>query len=271
MVVLAKDALTDDWNIINFQPVNTPGYSPETVPSMNRKQRRAQNTKSSKADAEPDIPLALPPENDARKAKTLYEIAAERQATLTADAQGFGKVPNADNVVNVAVGPNGEIRPLDGATLPVQSTEDLEPWVDSLMLASSLSALHFTLEALTVHQYADELRWMPIFWHTVLQAFPILTLMVHFAHGHIVSVKLAKRGSSIAHVIKQIVFVGIANMAGCYLVYLTNDKGYMAVMKNAPSIGTVWVWAVIELGLAGALAGVVGPGVYAWYYGYGIF
>lgn len=238
---------------------------------MNRKQKRAQNKTSTKSDSEVDVPLALPPENGQREAKTLYEIAAERQAALTPDAQGFDKAPNRDNVINVAIGPNGEIRPLDGSTLPVQTTEDIDPWLDTLLLASSLSALHFTLEALTVHQYADELRWKAIFWHTILQAFPILILLVHFAHGHIVSLKLGRRGTPIISVMKQIVFVGIANVAGCYLVYLTNDKGYMAVMKNAPSIGTVWVWAVIELGLAGALAGVAGPSLYAWYYGYGIF
>lgn len=239
---------------------------------MDRKERRSQKkTKPSQSDSEPDIPLALPPENQPRKAKTLYEIAAERQAALRPGTKPFDKQPSKENVVNVAIGSDGRVRRLDGSDLLGIQSEEMEPLADTVMLASSLSALHFTLEALTVHQYAEKLVWTTVFAHTIFIAFPVLLLLVHFAHGHLVSVKLGEKATNIVKTLKQVVFVGIANVAGCYLVYLTNDKGYMAVMKNAPSIGTVWVWAVIELGLAGALAGVAGPGFFAWYYGYGIF
>ncbi|KAK5947660.1 hypothetical protein PMZ80_001814 [Knufia obscura] len=241
---------------------------------MNRKQRRARNSKKSKDEDDANLPLARPPEksNLKSRAKTLYEIAAERQAALAPGARSFDKSPTKDNVVKVAIGPDGEIRPLDGNTLPGQpASEDVNPWLDTLLLAVSLSALHFTLEALTVHQYAEELRWKHVFWHTVLQAFPILSLLIHFMHGHLVSIRTSKRVADAISGLKQLLLVAIANVAGCYLIYLTNDKGYMAVMKNAPSIGTLWVWSVIELGLVGALAGVAGPGAYAWYHGYGVF
>ena len=150
----------------------------------------------------------------------------------------------------------------------------ISPLLDSLLLASSLSALHFTLEVLTVHQYAQELRFPPIFVHTVLVAFPILLFAVHLAHGHVPLVSglntsnALRQGMEAAH---QVVFLVFANITGCYLIYLTNDKGYYAVMKRAPSMGTVWVWCVLELGLVGAVLGVIGPGLYAWYNGYGIF
>jgi hypothetical protein len=38
-------------------------------------------------------------------------------------------------------------------------TEEISPFLDTLFLASSLSALHFTLEVLTVHQYAQNLHF----------------------------------------------------------------------------------------------------------------
>lgn len=238
---------------------------------MNRKQKRAQSSKKSKDDGDVDVPLARPPEDAGPKGKTLYELAAERQAALAPGSKLFDTSPTQENVVNVAIGPDGEIRTLDGNTLPGQpATEDVNPWLDTLLLAVSLSALHFTLEALTVHQYAAELVWRHVFWHTVLQAFPVLFLLIHFMHGHLASIRTSKRTADAIDGLKQLLFVVIANVAGCYLIYLTNDKGYMAVMKNAPSIGTLWVWSVIELGLIGALAGVAGPGAYAWYHGYGI-
>jgi len=203
----------------------------------------------------------------------LYEIAAERQAALMPNSKPLQDALDSGNVVNVAIGPDGKVQALDGSTLPGQSAapEDISPWLDTLLLAVSLSFLHFTLEALVVHQYAEVLRWKHVFWHTVLQAFPILTLLVHFMHGHLVSVKVSKQASEVVNGLRQLLYLVVANVAGCYLIYLTNDRGYMAVMKNAPSIGTVWVWSVIELGLFGALAGVAGPGAYAWYYGYGVF
>lgn len=40
---------------------------------------------------------------------------------------------------------------------------------------------------------------------------------------------------------------------GCYLIYITNVYGYIAVMKNAPGIGCLWIWSVIELDLLWAL------------------
>lgn len=241
---------------------------------MNRKQKRSQAPKPSKQSVDEDVPLARPPESTRSKAKTLYEIAAERQATLGRGGASTDAFPSKENVVNVAIGPNGEIKTLDGSSLHLAgqpSVEDASPWLDTLMLAISLSALHFTLEALTLHQYAEELRWKHVFWHTVLKAFPILTILIHFMHGHLSSLPVSKRVGDAVNALKQAVFVVVANIAGCYLIYLTNMEGYMAVMKNAPSIGTLWVWSVIELGLVGALAGVAGPGAYAWYHGYGIF
>lgn len=240
---------------------------------MNRKQRRAQGGTSLSIKSADDIPMAKPDTNTERKAKTLYELAAERQAALMPTTKKFDEQPTADNVVNVKIGPNGEIVPMGKAlnnefdnTVP----EEVNPILDTLLLASSLSALHFTLETLTVHQYAEELRFKPIFWQTLLVAFPTLTLLVHFMHGHIVSIPLSVKAKEIVYAGQALFFVALANICGCYLIQLTNEEGYMAVMKNAPRVGTLWVWSVLELGLVGALAGVVGPGVYAWYNGYGI-
>ena len=151
---------------------------------MNRKQRRAKEATASKISSADDIPLARPPETNERQAKTLYELAAERQAELAAKTgkstkSNTSSIPiTPENIVNVAIGPNGEIKPLDGAILPGQQPPDENetPWLDTLLFAISLSAVHFTFEALVVHQYADELNWVHVFWHTMLKAFPILTL-----------------------------------------------------------------------------------------------
>lgn len=34
---------------------------------------------------------------------------------------------------------------------------------------------------------------------------------------------------------------------GCYILYAANEQGYMAVMKRAPPLGTLWVWLIVEM------------------------
>lgn len=243
---------------------------------MNRKQRRAQTPKSeSKISSADQIPLSQPPTNASKPAKTLYEIAAERQAALLPNAEPMDPTGKGSKVVNVKVNADGKIEPLDGSDLPVSATDDgelLSPIWDTILFSSSLSALHFTLTALTVHQYAqpEELSFVRIFWGTLLTAFPILSLLVHFMRGHLVTLPVSNSTANVVKWIRSAVYLAIANAAGCYLIYLTNDKGYMAVMKDAPAVGTVWVWTVIEMGLGGALAGVLGPGVFSWWFEYSV-
>lgn len=246
---------------------------------MNRKQRRTQQGSPTQLNTAEDITFGQPDRSGkSKKSKTLYEIAAEKQAELLPQAQAFdGKNASASNVVNIKIGADGKIikdGAIDGSIREEVSTESIPPILDTLFLAASLSAIHFTLETLTVHQYAQELSFPPIVKRTFFVAFPTLFFIIHFFHGHLLfssSQQFSPRVRRATHVFMQLIYVAIANLSGCYLIQLTNDKGYYAVMKNAPSIGTIWVWSVIELGLIGALAGVAGPGIYAWYNGYGLW
>ncbi|KAK5200108.1 hypothetical protein LTR92_000649 [Exophiala xenobiotica] len=258
---------------------------------MNRKQRRVKGSGSPAIASAEDIPLSRPDTTRPKtQTKTLFEIAAERQAELTGQSSegraGAISQPTPikpENIVQVKIGDDGKIiQPDDpsfafSSELPVANTPNETPWLDALLLAASLSAIHFTLEVLTVHQYAQDLEFSPIFWRTLLVAFPTLTVIVSLFRGLLLPDSIMTTNTISPRVrlgvltLRQIVYVLVANVAGCYLIALTNDKGYYAVMKDAPSIGTIWVWAVLELGLLGALAGVIGPGIYAWWNGYGIF
>ncbi|KIW64704.1 hypothetical protein PV04_09620 [Phialophora macrospora] len=245
---------------------------------MNRKQRRARNSTDHISSAD-DIPLAPPPEKTKSreaKTKTLYEIAAERQAELLGSKAGTTQPPidadaiKPENIVQVKIGPDGSIIP--DPSVSTSSASDT-PWLDTVLLASSLGAVHFTLSVLAMHQYAEELRFRPLVAQTLGIAFPTLTVLIALFHGDLLPSSLARlspRTKGWVVAARSLVYLVTANVAGCYLIWLTNDRGYYAVMKNAPSVGTIWVWAVLEMGLLGALAGVLGPGLYAWWFGYGI-
>ena len=214
--------------------------------------------------------------------KTLYEVAAERQAQLAAHGQPFRKSNSNESVPEtryVKLTPQGEITGLSSPWVEEEEEDSetettINPILDTLFLALPLSFLHFTLAVLTAHQYAQELKFAPIILSTVFTAFPTLALLIHLVHGHLLSrpahALLPDRVKGAVEVGQQLLFLLVANVAGCYLIHVTNDRGYYAVMKKAPSIGTVWVWSVLELGLTGALAGVVGPGLFAWWKGYEI-
>lgn len=272
---------------------------------MNRKERRAKDaypaSSTSSIKSADDIPLARPDtgtsrsDNDnTKKTKTLVEIVAERQAQLNAksgsarggiDANAF----KPENIVQLKIGEDGHIISATDPRSPASSSSRQQapsspglgseyetPWFDTILLTMSLSAVHFTLSVLTAHQYAQELRFRPLVMQTIFVAFPTMLTLIALFHGQLLPSSLTSdrvvpasvRGWIIT--LRQAVYVVTANAAGCYLVALTNDRGYYAVMKNAPGIGTIWVWAVLELGLLGAVAGAVGPVVYAWWKGYGI-
>jgi hypothetical protein len=267
----------------------------------NRRQRRAQQASSvTTADNIPHTRASDDPRNKAKPAKTLLEIAAERQSQLLGDHLPAGAKIKESNVVNVTIDPTtGEVRTLDGSPLPAglsskvdgsgkvvvddadglnpgpsapgEGEADIAPWLDTLLLSVPLTMIHFTLSVLAMHQYAQKLMFPPLITQSLFIAFPTLSLLVHFFRGHLLGISVTEEKARAAvFLLRSVVYLVVANVAGCYLLMLSNDRGYYAVMKKAPSVGTVWVWAVLEMGLVGAVGGVAGPAVYAWWKGYGL-
>ncbi|RMZ89719.1 hypothetical protein DV736_g3057, partial [Chaetothyriales sp. CBS 134916] len=243
---------------------------------------------------QPDIPHSLPDLSAPRPTKTLFQIAEERRAQLQGGSNqrngGSQQQPFLDlsskNVVNVKINPDGTIQEgqqqRDSSSSPSSSDNNyntpLSPIWDTLFLSTSLSAAHFTLSVLTMHQYAEALVFGPLLRSTLFTAFPFLTLTIHLVHGHLFprSITDAYESASLAtqsllYALRQTVLLVIANIAGCYLIYLCNDRGYYAVMKDAPNVGIVWVCCVIEMGVVGAVLGVLGPAAWAQWKGYELF
>ena len=49
----------------------------------------------------------------------------------------------------------------------------------------------------------------------------------------------------------------------------TNEEPYMAVMRKAPALGTLWVWAVVESRWEVAAAALAMVCSWGWLKGYG--
>lgn len=60
----------------------------------------------------------------------------------------------------------------------------------------------------------------------------------------------------------------MGTIAGCYLIHITNKYSYIAVLKQAPPLGCLWVWSIIELNLGLAVASLAASGFFFWQGGY---
>jgi hypothetical protein len=216
----------------------------------NRAQRRAAARDEAKHTPQLDqtstgIKLGQP-DRSGPKGKTLYDLAAERQAQL--EAEGFYEKHGYD-------------KPQYDTQQFMSEADPIGPVGEAIVYGITLAMLHFTLDVLVFHQYRQDILWGEIFIKTI-KMFPGLFFVVYLLHS-----PTANR----LPLLKQLFFLACSVTAGCYLVYSGNNDGYYEVMKRAPPIGTLWVWSVVEMDLKNALAHLVIVAAFMWYYGLGNF
>lgn len=294
--------------------------------SRNRKQRRAADSTVSTS-PEPEIPLSHPPRDtpsDKTRERTLYDIIAERQNELLAkdgassgSAVGKALPSQPKNTRFVTVDESGRIvdteadissqiptnvasqRPTNPNPEPEPESENpLSSFLDTILLSIPLTTLHLTLAYLAAHQYAESTNVPRLLKDALTTTFPLLTFLVHFAHGHIISFRvrgnlgflatdseavsllpLTREKLSLAFLwrlvfpptLRTVIYLPIAALLGVHLITVTNGEPYYAVMKKAPAYGTMWIWCILEMSFGPAVLGALGPLVWGvWWMGYGI-
>ncbi|KAF1994919.1 hypothetical protein P154DRAFT_361703 [Amniculicola lignicola CBS 123094] len=197
----------------------------------NRKERRAaaKNAPASSSFQPTDeidaagVELLLQhPDRSGPKGKTLFDLADERQLELD-KANPNKKRAKQSNT------PAGE--------RPFNDEEPIGPGGDAILYAISLAALHLTFDVIVYSQYREEVLWADIFKRAGV-ALPIFFLLVYIMH-----VPFSLRFP----VLRNIFFLAIAVVAGCYMIYSGNMNGYFYVMKAAPPVGSLWIWSVVEM------------------------
>lgn len=95
--------------------------------------------------------------------------------------------------------------------------------------------------------------------------------MFHTLHAHAPNQALLPGlPARLQPALRQAIFFAMSICAGCYLIHISNRFGYLAVMKQAPPVGCLWIWAVIELNLPLALLSLAGAAGFLWQGGYDI-
>lgn len=220
----------------------------------NRKERRAAAKGSGKPveppNTTPKIKLAQP-DRSKPKGKTLLDIYEERKELLErgqpfdAKYEDFKPRGESGNILEAGLGDDEPIGPVGNAVF----------W------AICLTMFHFMLDVLVYNQYAQEVIWSAI-WKRSGTILPILFLVIYIMRSDLAMKFRTPR---------QLLFFAAAISAGCYLIHAGNKLDYFAVMKQAPPLGALWVYSVIELDLPYAAASVLVNIVFLLYYGYSMF
>jgi len=216
----------------------------------NRKSKPKSSTPSSAA----DIPLSLP-DFSLPSGPTLLQLADEKRGVRMMEVNGDEGKPRIYEI--------GEDELLHGRKEVEEEEEDIEvdPLATAILYTVSLCAVHTTLDVIVLTQYSQDLSAWSILSH-LLRVAPALFLVLYLLH-----LPLAKAYPRV----RQAFFLIASVTAGCWLMHAGNEYGYYAVMKRAPSLGTVWVWSVVEMELSLILVHLVGVGGYVWWNGYGNF
>lgn len=221
----------------------------------NRKERRAAAKESGnpveQATSTPKIKMVRPDYDAKPKGKTLLDLYEEKKELLDKgqpfDSQYQDGLPRGEsgNILEAGLG--------DG--------EPIGPVGDAIFWAACLTMFHFTLDVLVYNQYAQETVWPAIYKRTGT-ILPILFLVIYISRTN-----LAKR----LGVVRQMFFFAVAVGTGCYLIHAGNTYDYLAVMKQAPPLGTIWVFSVIEMDVWFAASSLLVDVLFLWYMGYSAF
>lgn len=226
------------------------GMSQSSSTPRNRKERRAQartQARTTERDEEP-VPLSRPAQVQPT-GKKLLELAEERN--LLSPSQP------PPSLSSHRFQPDGSLVSLSDN---ITSTPTFD-YSDVALYTISLSLLHFTLTILIETQYASD--------PPTLSSLPSKVYETIFAapHCYIILVLVALLHPRAAWPSTQCLFAALSLGCGAWLVHTTNRDAYMATMAKAPSLGTLWVWSVVELRWELAMATV--SAVVAWAVGMG--
>ncbi|KAH8167739.1 hypothetical protein CIB48_g521 [Xylaria polymorpha] len=142
--------------------------------------------------------------------------------------------------------------------------------MEALLWTVSLAMLHFTLDVLVQHQYAMEVSWPQIITRALV-AFVVFFAFFYVLHPHASSPGLLPGlPRRFQHPLRQAIFFVASTVSGCYLIDISNNYGYLYIMKRSPPLGCLWVWSVIELDLTPAVISLAIAGGFFYQGGYSL-
>ncbi|OAR01682.1 hypothetical protein LLEC1_02193 [Akanthomyces lecanii] len=212
-------------------------------------------------------PLAQPDRSERGvDEQTLFKIAEQRQLFQQAAArEKLTKVAAKKTRINESDNNSSD----DDEDNEVPSLPPgVERVLEAMLWTTSLAMLHFTFDVLVQHQYGTEILWWQI-CQRAFSAWAVFLLLFYALHprksDETLLPGLPARYQS---PLRQAIFFSMSVVSGCYLIYVTNMKGYLATQQRAPPLGCLWIWAVMELDLPWATLSLVLASAFIYLKGY---
>ncbi|KAG5989646.1 hypothetical protein E4U52_005384 [Claviceps spartinae] len=121
--------------------------------------------------------------------------------------------------------------------------------LDAALWTVTIAMVHFTLDVLVHNQYAREMEWSAMAVRTC-RAWGVFLFLFYFLHPFTRNAPLVPGlPPRLQHPLRQALFFATSVVGGCSLIHITNTHSYLATMKQAPPLGCLWLWAVVELDL----------------------
>ncbi|KAG8673232.1 hypothetical protein FPOAC2_06671 [Fusarium poae] len=141
--------------------------------------------------------------------------------------------------------------------------------LETLLWTAIIATLHFTFDVLVQRQYAMELDWFLVIQRT-FTAWLLFIALFYVLHPHYSQRQFIPLvPQQYQETIRQAIFFIASTLGGCYLIHISNNYSYIAVMKQAPPVGCLWVWAVVEMDILWAFPSLCIAVAYAYKNGYG--
>ncbi|KAH6689836.1 hypothetical protein F5X68DRAFT_189559 [Plectosphaerella plurivora] len=212
-----------------------------------------------KEKAENTIKLAQP-DRSAPSEKTLLQFAHERNLFDQADNDPRNK--NRPKKVDDSDDDEEDDNPV--------ISPNAERILDTVLWVVSLTMVHFTFDYLVQYQYGIEMDIGAVGQRTG-RACLLFLFLFWFLHEHRANPILVP-GLPLKYqtYVRQTIFTLMSVISGCTIIYLTNEYGYLAVLKRAPTLGCLWLWSVIELPLMPATGSLLVSAAFLWLGGYTI-
>ncbi|TWU72378.1 hypothetical protein ED733_003959 [Metarhizium rileyi] len=145
-----------------------------------------------------------------------------------------------------------------------------ERGLEAALWTATIAMLHFTFDVLVQNQYGREIEWSDVCVRTG-RAWLIFLFLFYFLHPFSAdAVLISGLPGRFQRPLRQTVFFMMSVVSGCYLIYISNTYSYLATMKQAPPLGCLWLWAVVELDLAWGCLSLLLAAVFLKKEGYGI-
>ncbi|KAG9294027.1 hypothetical protein G9A89_019365 [Geosiphon pyriformis] len=122
----------------------------------------------------------------------------------------------------------------------------------AILYTIPLCSVYCVMDMLVHRQFNENVTFWP-FFNRVLKAAPIMLILVYYTNKY-----------AAKPLVQFLMFLGAIG-CGCYLIWIINKISYLGVMRRCPPLASLWIYFVVQMRLAPAVASLVTVFIYFYF------